>query len=338
MRKWAITGAVAGVAVGTGSAMAANMPISLASGSFNQNVVMGSGNGTYTAVTAGMDGGVYALPGSNYSYYTVTLGSGTVVNGYFSATTFYTQGYNSGAMSTGIPLGQTITSASNPDTTFTLSPVLSTYNASVLTEQTTQSRTNTITLASPAAYSSLAFLGADQSNPINYTINFQGGGTQTGVLAFDALFPGSGTPYAYAPGGRINMTGTTDPSNNSVTLTGVGGFDGLNNLDGPFLTQVDVAVTDTADPVESITFSMDNTNGAGTTYESDAIFAVSGQIVPEPATLSLIGIGAAGMLMKRRRRTAQAAPENPMAELWKAEGPDAVPDARLLLALNSRVR
>jgi hypothetical protein len=73
---------------------------------------------------------------------------------------------------------------------------------------------------------------------------------------------------------------------------------------------VDLSVTDTTDPINSISLDL---TGGGPSYESDAIFALSGQAVPEPISLGLISIGAAGMLMKRRRRLTEDLSENPIA-------------------------
>jgi hypothetical protein len=299
MRKWAITGAVAGVAVGTGSAMAANMPISLSSG-YNQNAVLGSGTGSYTSVTAAMDGAIFSLPGSNYQY---------VPPYNFSADTYYTVGYNATATTTGIPLGTSITSASNSNTTFEFQPVAATNNAIVLTNQTGASQNDTLALSSPAAYGTLAFLGVDNSGSMTYTINFQGGATQTGTLSFPSWFPAGGTPYAYQPYGRVFITGTTNPDL-STNMSGVGNFDAVGNSSGPQIFEVDLSVTDTTDPINSISLDL---TGGGPSYESDAIFALSGQAVPEPISLGLISIGAAGMLMKRRRRLTEDLSENPIA-------------------------
>lgn len=131
----------------------------------------------------------------------------------------------------------------------------------------------TITLATPTAYSGLSFLGAAGNGPVvvNYTINYQGGTTQTGVLSIADWFDGNNATFI--ANGRVAVDTAQ--------------FGGVNNGD-PILHQNDIVLTDTTDPVVSI--NLQNTNGvsegAGFSSGRFSIFAVSGNVGALPPIIS----------------------------------------------------
>ena len=186
----------------------------------------------------------------------------------------------------GLPTGTTFTSAFDSTTSFALKPAAG-NNTLYLGDG---APTQTFTLSTPGKYSSLSFLatGLNAAGTFQYRVTYADGSTS-------AL--GSGT----APD-NFNGTGTAIFARGRVQLTS----NQLQLVDNnPRLYQVNANITiDPTRSINSIIFTGTNTGGAGTIQlVSTAIFGISGTAVSEPASLGLLGLGAAG-LIGRRRRTA----------------------------------
>ena len=207
-------------------------------------------------------------------------------------------------MSAGVPAsGSTFTSLADPFHTYRMpifgsanpdtgQPVFSQAvldNGSVLPSD----RSATLSFATPQAFTALSVLLAtgNGTNPIDMIVNYVGGASvDLGNITAPDWF-GSGT-IAYATGGRFDIANDR--------------YDNIGGSGQPDLFSADVALTDTATPVASVTFNYaGTTTGAGTT----AIFAVSGgttvvtnTAVPEPASLAIAAAAAAGLTTRRRRR------------------------------------
>jgi hypothetical protein len=343
MRKWAITGAVGGVAVGTGSAMAANVPIQLASGSFDKNIEKGMQKNyrfriaalLAVATLAGLSSRSMAavvqtpislnpssfnensIAGSGSAANASTTGAGVTVTidagtsfGSSGQATYYLLGYNNTVNnsghpgqanpSTGVPLGTTITSldqhfngssysaAGLPSTEYAFQSATATYNTAYVDSNIT---TQTLTFSSPAAYSTLSFLGESGSSNLQVEINYVNPALNPSA-PISVFLPGwfnSGN-VAYEPDGRVFTSASSDGTPFTNFDNGQTG-----NPNGDQLYEADITLPDQTDAIQSVTLE---SNGGGRAY----IYALSGQAVPEPASVGILGI-AAGMLMKRRRRS-----------------------------------
>jgi hypothetical protein len=153
--------------------------------------------------------------------------------------------------------------------------------------------TNTLTLATPAAYSSLAILAASGSafdlNMGTLRINFTDG-TSSGLLLYNAFDWNASTagvtPFvALGDVGRNFDVGPTGTSFTYFRSTPLGY--------ALYETDIDLAALGLDNRrVQSITFTL-----AGGGAFSTGIFAVSGAAaVPEPSALALLGLGALGLL------------------------------------------
>ncbi len=123
---------------------------------------------------------------------------------------------------------------------------------------------DTITLATPTAFSGLSFLGSAGNGPVkvNLVINHQGGTSETNTLTVNDWF-NTGAAVAYVANGRVAVD--TAQYNNVSTGTGAG------NSGVPVLLQNDIVLADQVNPVTSI--YLENTNTAGGRF---AILALSG--------------------------------------------------------------
>ena len=233
---------------------------------------------------------VVPVVGSGYNQDLVvdnTATAGTDVSGTVTATmdagtaktggTYYQTGFVTASPTTGLPAGTVVTSATG-NGTFALQPA-NTNNAILLNNATP---TGTFTLTTAARYNQLAIYGAtgNGSGTITYTINFVDGATETGSFTSGDWFGGS--PVAYTTAGRVNnvTTGATDS---------VGGTN-------PRVYEHLLTVSNTSANIQSISFSRATANG------NTAVFAVSGNPVPEPGTVGLLAVAGLGLLARRRAR------------------------------------
>ena len=186
---------------------------------------------------------------------TATMDGGTNQTG----NTWYEQGYNTAATSTGLPVaGSTFTHQNNPGIQYTMPASYTAPNAILI--RSNQLTSGTLTLATPAIYSSISILNAAGNGPItvNYTIRYANATTETG--SFSCLNWFDGASPAYTSAGRVQPdSGTT-----------------FNNVSGtnPRLYGNQIAVS-TASEVVSIEFAYPGP-GAGGPNAAACILAISG--------------------------------------------------------------
>ena len=288
-RAWSVLGAAAALLT-AGSLQANITPIPITAGSFNQDVVV---EATAPATTAGERGAI-----------TATMDNGTAKSGTpatLTGGTWYEKGYNPGSPTSGLPAaGTTITSLNDSKAgaiphSFTLPPSWTANNVLLLD---TANRTGTITFATPTAANTISFLtdtGNGSIAKIDAIIHRQDGSTFGTQFGSPDWF--NNNPTVFSAMGRIgdvaasSFTGTTGSFDTQPSLT--------NPAPGnPRLYQEDAGVAGSASPITSIDLIW---RGSGNSHT--VIFAVSGgaDIVPEPASLSLLGLGGLGLLARRRR-------------------------------------
>ena len=195
-------------------------------------------------------------------------------------------GYNTNALTTGIPALPAVVSApqvsaANANTTFVFQPV----NANNVL-RVASGGTSTFTLTTPTAVSDLALIvtGFNGTRNAGYTLNYVGGTSTTGTFTAPDNFGGPNP--AFTIGGRVFIDNST---------TSIGQTEGTN----PRLYEVDITANGGL-ALQSIVFT-DN-DASPSVGEGTGVFAVSGTVVPEPASLGVIGI--AGLALLRRRRMA----------------------------------
>ena len=218
---------------------------------------------------------------------TATMDSGTAK----TWTTWYQIGENTSAPGSGLPMGTTFVSASDPSTSFALQSA--TGNNAIMLDSS--NITGSFSLTTPTVFSSLSLLGASAVGPttLGVTVQFTDLTTLSlGNLVMQDWF--NGAPVARAANGRIFA----------------GGFDAVSS-GNPRLYQFDLPLSGVAliKPILDITF----TDVSGSQSRA-AIFGLSGSAmiptpVPEPSTLAFFGAGLAGLvgLLLRRRRTCRRA-------------------------------
>ncbi len=190
------------------------------------------------------------------------------VTGYFDANNgyaFYTAGLTTVG---GLPASGTITSAANAATTFQLAAFTGSNALELNVGSNTRApltTTGTLTLATPAAYSTIALLNGagNGAASITYSLAFADGNTATG--AFTAADWYNGSPYAIGGLGRISYTGTFD----------TGGVSANN----PRLYENDITIPSAEAQVKlnSISFTDKNTTGS-----QWSVFALSGAASAAP--------------------------------------------------------
>jgi hypothetical protein len=201
---------------------------------------------------------------------TATMDGGTGKGG----DTFYERGVNGGA-------SVIIGSANDANHTFILQPNGQGQNDAVMLDSANP--TGALTLTSPKRYSVLSFLvsSGNGANNMNVTINYAGGGTQIASVAAPDWF--NSGPIALAANGRVD--------------TALDDFNATTNGQ-PRMFQEDLILTDTVDPVTSVGFTFGPTTQGN---NRQVVFGISGQVVPEPASVALLIIGGIGLLLVRRR-------------------------------------
>jgi hypothetical protein len=196
--------------------------------------------------------------------------------------TWYELGLNTTAPTTGLPMNIPLVAQEKSDLTFRLGSAVG-NNALFLD---TTNPNGTLTLSTPVKLSKLAIISSS------------GNGSITGAslgLQFTDLGPSVQTTYdsgdwffrssrAVTANGRVNApAGTLDDVNS----------------DNPrlYFQVIDLAALGASNrELSSINFGF---NGAPETHT--AIMAISGEAVPEPATLSLVAIASLSLLTRRRR-------------------------------------
>jgi hypothetical protein len=237
------------------------VPISLTPGSYTHDMVV---NGTPTATNPQVN---------------ATMDNGTIVGG----NTWYARGQNTGAATTGLPMGTTFAGASNPNSAYTLRAA-DVANAILLDGEFP---TRTLTLTTPVRFTALSFLtsSGNGAGTLTATVNFADGfAPVTGLVVTSHDWFNNTTSVAYFARGRINM--------DTFTYNTV-------NADNPRLYERVVTLPAAAGdhPISNIQLAW---TGGGTTHT--AVFAVSGTPIPEPATLGLAALGLGAPLLGRVRR------------------------------------
>src|SRR5439155_26058727 len=126
---------------------------------------------------------------------------------------WYERGFNTASPNSGLPMGTTFVSAANPSVQYTLRQ--SNVNNALLLD--TGSPTGTITLNSPATFSTLSFLGSagNGAGTLGLTATFIDNTTASlGSITVPDWFNGANT--ALAANGRIDNGAATQPSFNNV--------------------------------------------------------------------------------------------------------------------------
>ena len=241
---------------------------------FNQDLVVETGiaptfAGLQSSITATMDGGIPR-----------------------TGSTWYAIGENASAPTTGLPMGTTFVSASDPTTSFALQSAVG--NNAIMLDSSHIS--GSLSLTTPAVFSSLSLLTSSAVGPttVGVTLEFS---DLTSLSLGNFVVPDwfSGSPVVYAANGRIFN----------------GGF-GAVNSGNPCLYQLNLILSGTAlsKPIVAIDF-VDVSGGASRA----SLFGVSGSIVfltpvPEPeSTLGFLLTGLAGLLGLQvwRRSTSRTA-------------------------------
>ncbi len=214
-----------------GSSSAQVFPI--AGSGYNEIMVVPAGQSFPGPITATMDGGT-SLAGN----------------------TWYQVGQNTGATSTGLPMGQlfTVGSPTTGADTFQFQSA-GTNDTILLAGDGNGPTTATFTLSQPAAYNNFSFLASNGngSGNIGVTFNYVGGGTYSTTVNVNDWFS-DGSNSAYDANGRINSNG----------------YDQVNT-GNPRLYYYDLTGLPSAQQLQSISF---NFQGGGNTHT--AIMGVSG--------------------------------------------------------------
>ncbi|HZV33008.1 MAG TPA: hypothetical protein VFB72_00405, partial [Verrucomicrobiae bacterium] len=209
------------------SAQAGFSPIPLTSGSFNEKMIVPASSpapiipGGYT--TASMDNGI---------------GN--------TGTSWYEEGYDTNAPTTGLPHpGTTFTSQTVANHSYIMAPSYTANNAVMLDSTLTSA---TLTLSSPAAFTTLSFLESGGHNGVtfSYVVHHQSGATDSGTAIIPDWY--NGNNVSWTANGRVDVQ--------AFTFSSVNG----NN---PRLYSLDVTLLNTSSPVTSITLSYVSGGGHG---------------------------------------------------------------------------
>ncbi len=182
---------------------------------------------------------------------TATMDDGTANTG----NTWYEQGFNPEAPETGLPpAGSSLTSESLPDHSYVMPPAYANHNAFLVDSTFTNV---TLSLLTPAPFSSLSFLTGAGHGPVtvNVVVHHANGQTETNSFVSPDWF--GGADQALTANGRVNLPGRT--------------FDNVNS-GNPRLYSADVVLKDTVNPVERLDLQFTGTPANG----HAAVFALSG--------------------------------------------------------------
>ena len=105
------------------------------------------------------------------------------------------------------------------------------------------------------------------------------------IQTFSALSGSIGQDWFGGGNTAIALNGRLDPNS--------GGFDSVNS-GNPRIYEALLTLTNTASPVTSVDFTF---TGGG----HNVIYAISGQVIPEPSGLALLGLGALAVTRRKRR-------------------------------------
>ena len=161
-------------------------------------------------------------------------------------TTWYEQGYDSAAPTTGLPAaGSTFTSQSSSTHHYSMAPSYK-ANDAVLLDSTLTSAT--LTLVTPTIFSQLSFLESGGNNGVSfsYAVHHQNGSTDNGSGSIPDWFNGSNP--AWTANGRVDV--------GTFALSSVNG----NN---PRLYSLDITLANSNTPVTSISFAYTSGTGHG---------------------------------------------------------------------------
>jgi len=245
------------VVVAVGVARAAVTPITLTSGSYNQDIVVEAGApapqiaGAYT--TASMDSGI-----SN------------------SNTSWYEQGYNTANPTTGLPHpGVTFSSTSLANHQYAMASSYTANNALMLDSTLTN---GTFVFTSPAIYAGLSFLesGGNFGVGFNYTVHHQDGSVEKASGNIPDWYNGSNP--AWTSNGRVDVR--------TFAFSSVNGSN-------PRLYSLDIVLTNLSSAVTSVDFSYASGTGhgaimavsglSGATYVTVTVTGYNEDIVVEAA-------------------------------------------------------
>ncbi len=205
--------------LGTGLIRADFNPVPLTPGSFTADVVVEA---------------AAAKPLADYT--TATMDGGTNND----SQVWFEQGFDVTRPTTGFPpAGNTFIAQTDLNRTFQMPPSYTANNALFLS--TNGSATGTLTLTTPTAATVLSVLGSVSggATTLNYTVNFQGGGTESGTVTISDWFNNAAN-IALTAAGRVNVSnGQTDNQY------------GTN----PRLHFADIFLANTTTPITSVSFT-----------------------------------------------------------------------------------